>query len=211
MPPKKNLKSSFPPAEPGEFRSDIFKQTPHMKPLPITQFGNPILRNGASVVNVRFLATKQFRELTRAMLFTMRKVGGVGIAAPQVGKSIQLTVVEIKKSKVRPDTRPFPVSVIVNPKITKRSKEIISDWEGCFSLPDVRGLVPRHKSVEVHYYDAYGKRRIKKLTGLQARVFQHEIDHLNGILYVDRIKDMKTLMTLEEFKKRILQKGLKSK
>lgn len=141
----------------------------------------------------------------------MRRVGGVGLAAPQVGESLQLAVIEIKKTPIRPEVLPLAPTVIINPEILTVSREKISDWEGCLSFPNVRGLVPRHKSITVRYYDLSGQRHIVKLNGFQARVFQHEIDHLNGVVYVDRIEDAKSLMTLKEFKRRVLGKGLKSK
>ena len=141
----------------------------------------------------------------------MRRVGGVGLAAPQINRSIQLAVIEIKKSDIRPDVIPLKTTVIINPEITSYSKEENNDWEGCLSFPGVRGLVPRAKAITVKYLDEFGKAYILKLKGFQARVFQHEIDHLNGIVYVNRMEDMRTLMTFDEFKQRILKKDLKSK
>jgi peptide deformylase len=91
--------------------------------------------------------------------------------------------------------------VIVNPKIVWKSKEKSHDWEGCLSLEGVRGLVPRHRKIRVRYTDEKGGRRERAVSGFLARVFQHEIDHLNGALYVDRMNDMKTLMTVGEFRK----------
>ena len=145
------------------------------------------------------------------MFYTMRLVKGVGLAAPQINQPYQFAVIAIKKNKIRPDVMPLSPTVIVNPRITTFSKKRGYDWEGCLSLPGIRGLVPRHESIVVHYINESGKKIKMKLSGFQARVFQHEIDHLNGILYVDRMSDMKTLMTFQEFKKRILGKGLKSK
>lgn len=178
-----------------------------MKILPRTQFGDPILRGKARALP----KGKVSAEFVRSMFYTMRRAGGVGLAAPQVNKPWQLAVIEIKKSKVRPEVVPLKKTVIVNPRITARSREMLKDWEGCLSLPRVRGLVPRHKEVAVAFADQNGKTRTLRLTGFQARVFQHEIDHLNGVLYIDRMQDMKTLITLDEFKKRILKNGLKSK
>ena len=179
-----------------------------MKRLARTQFGDPILRKKAqSIVFVNPFIKKLIKE----MFFTMRRVGGVGLAAPQINQPLQLAVIEIKKNKIRPHVRPLLPTVIINPRIITHSKEVFSDWEGCLSFPNVRGFVPRYKEIEVGYLDEFGKDRILKLDGFQARVFQHEIDHLNGALYVDRMPDMKTLITLGEFKKSILKKGLKSK
>lgn len=178
------------------------------KILPRTKFGNPILRKRAKQI----LPRKVPNQLLRAMFYTMRLVKGVGLAAPQVNKSWRLAVIEIKKSKIRPEIIPLKKTVIINPQITRRSKELLRDWEGCLSLPKIRGLVPRHRDITVRFLDRLGKKQIVKLSGFQARVFQHEIDHLKGILYIDRMENLKTLMTEDEFRKRVIKKkGLKSK
>ena len=107
---------------------------------------------------------------------------------------------------------PLAPTVIINPVIVSHSKEQVVDWEGCLSFPNARGLVPRYKEIAVAYFDRHGKKQTAHVQGFQARVFQHEIDHLNGTVYVDRMKDMKSLMTLGEFKKRVLKRGaLRSK
>ena len=182
-----------------------------MKRLPRTQFGNPILRKKAKKVSPKLLGSRSLKQLVKGMLFTMRRVGGVGLAAPQIGKSLQLAVIEIKKTTTRPEVVPLAPTVVINPEILTASKEKMSDQEGCLSFPNVRGLVPRHKSITVKYLDEFGKKHIVKLHGFQARVFQHEIDHLNGAVYVDRIQDIQSLMTFREFKERVWGKGLKSK
>lgn len=182
-----------------------------MKRIKRIQFGNLILREKARIVSLRRLQQPSLKDLIKRMFFTMRGLG-VGLAAPQVGRPIQLVVVEIKKTKIRPHVRPLGPTVVVNPKITSVSKKIADDWEGCLSFPGVRGMVPRHESITVEYYDRMGAKKRIVLRGFQARVFQHEIDHLNGILYTDRMTDMKTLMTADEFKKRAVKKGgLKSR
>lgn len=182
-----------------------------MKRLPRTQFGNPILKRRAKKVSPIMFGSRSLKQLIEEMFFTMRRVGGVGLAAPQIGKSLQLAVIEIKKTPIRPEVVPLEPTVVINPAILKVSNEKLDDWEGCLSLPNVRGLVPRHKNITVKYFDQSGKKHIVKLDGFQARVFQHEIDHLNGAVYVSRMQDMQNLMTTREFKRRILGKGLKSK
>ncbi len=182
-----------------------------MKRLPRTQFGDPILRRRAKKVIPKMFGSHSLQQLIKEMFFTMRRVGGVGLAAPQIGKSLQLAVIEIKKTPIRPEVVPLASTVVINPEILTVSKEKLNDWEGCLSFPNVRGLVPRYKSITVKYYDQSGKRHAVKLNGFQARVFQHEIDHLNGTVYVDRMLDMQSLMTIREFKQLIGGKGLKSK
>ena len=142
----------------------------------------------------------------------MREVGGVGLAAPQIGLPIQLAVIKIGKTPTRQDLTALPPIVLINPKIERHSKEELQDWEGCLSLPAVRGLVPRYKQIVVSYYDGTGKKQRRVIDKFfQARVFQHEIDHLNGNLYVDRMRDMQSLMTLDEYMKRVPGKAKRKK
>jgi peptide deformylase len=182
-----------------------------MKRLSRTQFGDPILRKKAKKIPQKIFGSHFLKQLIKEMFFTMRRVKGVGLAAPQIGKSLQLAVIEIKKTPVRPEVMPLAPVAIINPEILKASKEKLSDWEGCLSFPNVRGLVSRHKTITVKYFDQSGKKYVLRLEGFQARVFQHEIDHLGGTVYVDKIQNIQSLMTFKEFKKRILGKGLKSK
>jgi len=183
-----------------------------MKRLARSYFGDPVLRTRAKAVSHRDIPTRSFQKLIQAMFFTMRRVGGVGLAAPQIGKSIQLAVIEIKTTVLRPGIVPLSPTVIINPFIVSHSKGQVADWEGCLSFPNARGLVPRYKEIVVAYFDRHGKKQTVRVQGFQARVFQHEIDHLNGAVYVDRMEDMKSFMTLGEFKKRVLKRGaLRSK
>lgn len=139
------------------------------------------------------------------MFYTMKHASGVGLAAPQIGLSIQLAVIQVKPTKFRPNLESLPKTVIINPRVVSYSKDQSADWEGCLSFPGVRGKAVRSNKIKVQYMDEHGKKVRRELSGFSARVFQHEIDHLNGIVYIDRIKDMKTLVALEEFKKRVLK------
>ncbi|GMU74245.1 MAG: peptide deformylase [Candidatus Campbellbacteria bacterium] len=177
--------------------------------LPRTEFGNPVLRKKAKRVSPGFLKTRKFKDLIQRMIYTMRRVGGVGLAAPQIDVSLAIAVMEMHPTPTRPKLPHKGPIVIVNPKITRFSNKKVPDWEGCLSLKGVRGSVPRSESITVSYTNEQGKRITEKASGLWARIFQHEIDHLNGVVYVDRMKDMKTLMTFSEFKKRILKKKKK--
>jgi peptide deformylase len=168
-----------------------------MKTLSRTQFGNPILRAKAKAVPAAFLKTATFKNLTKQMFHTMRNAQGVGLAAPQVGRPIRLAVIELRPLKFR--------RVLVNPKITWHSKNKTLDWEGCLSFPDGRGQVPRWAAIRVEYTNEKREKIREKCAGFIARVFQHEIDHLNGAVYVDRMTDMRTLMTHAEFVKRIVK------
>ena len=190
----------------------ILAPPPNMNLLKLTNFGNPVLQKKAKNVSIKTIRSTSFRNLVKQMFFTMRKVKGVGLAAPQIGRSIMCAVLEVKPSKTRPDAKPLSPTVIINPKITGRSKVLIDDWEGCLSLNGVRGLVPRSESIRVEYVDENSVQQSKTFSGLHARVFQHEIDHLNGNVYVERMNNFRTLMVVDEFNKRVIGKrGLRSR
>lgn len=175
-----------------------------MRVLPRTQFGNPALRKKAKRVPLKEIKSKKFQELVKQMFYTMRRADGVGLAAPQIDKSIQLVVVCIAPTKYRPNLKPPLKTAVINPKIVKHSKETVDDWEGCLSCMAIRGRVPRYTNVTVEYYDGLGEKQRATFKDFHARVFQHEIDHLSGVLYIDRVKDTTSIMTLQEFEKRIL-------
>lgn len=175
-----------------------------MHVLPRTYFGNPILRKEAKNLSHQRIQSKEIRELVRAMFYTMHRVKGIGLAAPQINQSIKLAVLGLRPTKFHPDLDRVDPTVIINPKILRYGKTYDEDWEGCLSFPDARGLVRRPTSIVVEYFNEYGKKITTVVDGYAARVFQHEIDHLLGTVYVDRMDDMTTLMTLAEFEKRVL-------
>ncbi len=172
-----------------------------MKKLEVKEIGNPILRKRAKKASLKFVQSKKGKELIQNMIFTMRKTNGIGLAAPQVGEPIQLVVLEIRPTKMRPKLKKEGPFVVVNPRITSYSKEKVSDWEGCLSFKGYVAKVPRSKSITVSYHDEKGIRIVKKVSDLWARMFQHEIDHLNGFIYVDRVVDTKSYMTRAEYMK----------
>lgn len=169
--------------------------------LPRTEFGNPILRKKARPVPLKLLKTKQFGVLIMEMFRTCRKLG-VGLAAPQIGLPYQLAVLEVPAKDARAKRGGYPATVLINPKIIAHSSEKILGYEGCLSCPGVRGEVPRYKWVKVRYTNLAGKTETVTVRGFSAKVFQHEIDHLQGIVYVDRMKNLKTLITEEEYMRR---------
>jgi peptide deformylase len=176
-----------------------------MKELARTEFGNPILRTVSKKLTKDKINSKKIQNLIRDMRFTLTsKKLGVGLAAPQVGEDIALSVISIHPTKHRPKVAVLEL-VIINPKITKLVGRRTQMWEGCLSggKSGLFAKVPRHNSVELVYLDEKGVRHKKFFNGLPAQVIQHEVDHLNGILFVDRVKDTKTYMTLKEYKKRI--------
>ncbi len=172
--------------------------------FPRTQFGDPILRKKAKRVPLAVVKKSGFPKLIADMFHTMRRADGVGLAAPQIGLPLQLAVIEAgpQRAKSKSQRARNERIVVINPKLLRASKEKSYDWEGCLSLDGVRGKVPRHKTITVRYTDERGVARTRTVSGFLARVFQHEIDHLNGKLYVDRMENMETLSTLGEFRKR---------
>jgi peptide deformylase len=178
------------------------------KTLTLTEFGNPILRKKAKPVPSKFISSPALDELVGDMLQTMHSVDGVGLAAPQIGLDIQLAVIEFDATEARPELRASNRIVLINPRILLRSKKIEEDWEGCLSFGGkrcARGKVPRSTSITVRYTDENGKIVTRKVSGFLARVFQHEIDHLNGKVFVDRMRNMLTLTTYDEFMRRMVK------
>lgn len=163
--------------------------------VPRTHFGNPILRKRAKSVPRSLVGTIALENLIETMFFTMYHAQGIGLAAPQIGESLQLAVIGIEGEEI----------VIMNPKILAYGTKKDNIWEGCLSLPGVRGVVPRPTSIVAQYMDEQGETIKWKVEGFLARVFQHEIDHLNGTVYVDRMEDMKTLFAEDEYMERVVK------
>ena len=175
-----------------------------LRVLPRTQFGNPILREKAQHVSRSRIQSVAMKELIRLMFYTMRRVHGAGLAAPQVGESIQLAVIASIKYPTCSGIVYIPKTVLINPRIIDTSDELVGGWEGCLSFPGVRGLVPRHQSITVEYMNDKGELQTAEHHWFIARVFQHEIDHLMGVAYIDRVPDMQNLITEREFRDRII-------
>lgn len=167
--------------------------------LDIVTLPDPVLRQKSAPVT-RF--DDGLQELIDAMIPTMRQANGVGLAAPQVGSSINLTIIETlpeedEEGNEIEDSR--QLFVVVNPQITWRSRKMVDGIEGCLSIPGYLGEVSRHESIRVKAQDRYGKPVQMRLKGWTARIFQHEIDHLNGVLFIDKLTDPERLWTEEEF------------
>ncbi len=172
-------------------------------------FGNPILRTTVKQLPVEEIKSDEIQKLISDIKYTLQvKKYGIGLAAPQVGKSVALSVIYIRQTKTRPDLpkSEWADQVIINPQITEKSKETKDYWEGCISLTNVFAKVPRHRTIKVKYLDEKAREHQKQFSGLLAHVIQHEVDHLKGILYVDRVKDPSTYISASEYKKRIVKK-----
>lgn len=173
-----------------------------------TWFGNPILRENARRLTKSDIASPEVQTLIADMQHTIAtKRYGVGLAAPQVGQSVALSVVAIKPTPSRPEAEAVDL-VIINPEVVSTSGRRKQMWEGCVSFgggrdfPYARCL--RYPKVRVHYLDKRGTHHEQDFEGLLAHVLQHEIDHLNGVLFVDRIKDLKSFVMVSEYRKRYL-------
>ena len=164
--------------------------------------GHPVLRQLARPVTVEELRSDALRALVADMIDTLRDYGGIGLAAPQVGESIRLALIEIPDGLTRyTTTEPMPLTVFVNPTTEVLDPATAGYWEGCLSIPGLRGYVERPQHVRVRYTDLDGDEHVLELKGFLATVFQHEFDHLDGTLYVDRIKDSRLLAFDQEFER----------
>ena len=165
----------------------------------IIKMGNPILRETARELTKEEILSDEMKKLVKDMWDTMEHAGGIGLAAPQIALPIQLTVIRVPKDSDRyPDASESDEYVIFNPKITYLTEELQGFWEGCLSVPGLRGFVERPKKIRVDYLDINALPKSIELDDFLATVFQHELDHLFGKLYVDRLKDIRSLMYEDE-------------
>ena len=168
--------------------------------LKIARLGNPKIRHGAKLVSLDELQSPDIQKFIQDLVETMRDAHGVGIAAPQVHVSKQVIAVEVSPDNPRyPNQSAVPLTVLVNPKILEHVEETENGWEGCLSVPDLRGQVPRWTRVRVQALDRYGQEVEFDAQGFYARVIQHEVDHLQGQLFLDRLSDLRTLTYLQEY------------
>ncbi len=165
--------------------------------LKVSKLGNPVLRKPSEAIPKEAIRSPKFQQMIADMIETMHECEGVGIAAPQVSLSKQLAVIEAKHD-ARID-RPIPLTVLINPRITAASKTMLEDWEGCLSVNDLRGKVPRAEWVDVEMLNQKGDRVKFRAEGFFARVVQHECDHLAGKVFLDRMPNLATLSHLQEF------------
>jgi peptide deformylase len=168
----------------------------------IVEIGNPVLRERARELGPDELRSEEVQRLIDDMIETMRAADGAGLAANQVAQTLRVAVVEVRPGNPRyPYKPPVPLTVIVNPSIEPLDDEV--EWinEGCLSVPNLRGEVPRHVNIALRYTDREGVQHEEIRRGLTAGTFQHELDHLDGTLFVDRVADPATLTTWEQFER----------
>jgi peptide deformylase len=169
--------------------------------LEIATVGDPVLRERAAEVDVGELHSRRLQRLIDDLIETRRAAGGAGLAAPQVSVPVRIAVVEVDASTRYPYKPLVPLTVIVNPRIEAVSHETISINEGCLSVPDLRGDVKRFLEVRVSYLDRHGQPHETVARGLTAGTFQHEVDHLDGVLFLDRVTDPTSFTTWEQFER----------
>jgi peptide deformylase len=170
-----------------------------MSILKVTRLGHPVLRKITEQVPLQELQSPAMQKFIDDMIETMKEYDGVGLAADQVFESKQVAVLEVADNPRYPNKPAIPLTVLVNPEIMPLSEEMEEDWEGCLSIPDLRGLVPRFKTIRVQALDRNGSALDFVAKDFHARVIQHEFDHLNGKVYLDRMRDLMTLTFLQEF------------
>jgi len=172
-----------------------------MTVLPIVTVGDPVLRERAAEVGAERLATPEVQRLIDDMIETMRDAGGAGLAANQIGELLRIAVIEVDHNPRYPYKPPIPLTIVVNPIIEPIDDEQFENMEGCLSVPNMRGRVPRWVNVRVRYWDRDGNEHDEVRCGLAAGTFQHECDHLDGVVFLDRVIDTRTLTTWEMFER----------
>ena len=165
--------------------------------LEITQLGHPILRKKAKKVSL--VQLPEVQSLVDDMLVTLANAGGLGIAAPQINESLRIIVVASHPTPRYPAAPEMEPTAMINPEILVLSEQMGDGWEGCLSIPGIRAIVPRHRRVSVRYRTRDGAQKEDAFDGFVARIFQHEYDHLNGIVYLDRIIGTRNIVSEKEF------------
>jgi peptide deformylase len=167
----------------------------------ILHVGNPLLRERSREVGREELGSPEVQRLIDDLIDTMRAANGAGIAAPQIGELVRIATIEVSHNPRYPYKPPIPLTVVVNPLVEMLDDELVEINEGCLSVPNMRGNVMRHVNIRVRYWDRDGNEHDEIKRGLTAGTFQHELDHLDGLLFLDRVDDTRTLTTWEQFEK----------
>jgi peptide deformylase len=177
-----------------------------MSILKIARMGHPALRAKARAVHPSEIRTPVIQQLIDDMFETMKEYQGVGLAAPQVHEGLRIFVAGFpprenleEGEEANEDGEDVPLMAVINPEIEIISRDVVEDWEGCLSIPDIRGRVPRARQIVVRGFERSGKKMELRASGFTARVIQHETDHLDGVLFLDRMKTFQSLTFLDEF------------
>ncbi|MFM2070538.1 MAG: hypothetical protein RLZZ623_801 [Actinomycetota bacterium] len=167
----------------------------------IVTVGHPVLRERAREITPDELATPEMQGIIDDLIDTMRHANGAGIAANQIGEPVRVTTIEVNDNPRYPYKPRIPLTVVVNPIIEPLDDEMVDINEGCLSVPNLRGTVSRHVNVRVRWLDRDGTPHDEIKRGLTAGTFQHECDHLDGTLFLDRVTDPTTFTTWEQFER----------
>jgi peptide deformylase len=173
-----------------------------MSILKVAHMGHPVLRARAAAIDPADIKSARIQQLIDDMFETMKEYHGVGLAAPQVHEGLRVFVAGFAPRPGDEDGEEderVPLMALINPEITPLGSDTDEDWEGCLSIPDIRGRVPRAREIDVKAYDRRGRKVSIHARGFTARVIQHETDHLDGVLFMDRMRSLETLTYLEEF------------
>jgi peptide deformylase len=172
--------------------------------LKVARMGHPVLRAVAKPIPPSEITSARIQRLIDDMFETMTEYSGIGLAGPQVHESLRIFVAGLREGDVAAgldDDHEMPFMAVINPEITPAGPATAEDWEGCLSIPDIRGRVVRPAAIEMTAYDRKGKRVRLAASGLPARVIQHETDHLDGVLFFDRMTSFETLAFMDEFRR----------
>jgi len=169
----------------------------------VIQLGNPLLREKS--IPVEDIHAASCQQLVDDLITTVVRTDGVGIAAPQVAENYRLLIVASRPNPRYPHAPKMEPTPMINPEIIAHRGEVVKGWEGCLSVPGIRGLVPRYQTIEIAYNDRHGKLQKLELTDFVARIFQHEYDHLEGIVFLDRVETTYDMMTEAEYQQRIVK------
>lgn len=178
-----------------------FHRDSAMACLNIAQIGDPVLRQVAADVPLEEIGSEAVQTFIDDLIETKRAAQGAGLAATQVSVLWQIFVAEVDRNPRYPYKPNIPLTVLINPKITFLTEERFENFEGCLSVPNLRGVVARCPEIRMEGWDRAGNRVNEVVRGITAGTFQHETDHLNGIIFIDRVQDSKTFCTWEEFAK----------
>lgn len=174
--------------------------------LKVARLGHPVIRTAAKPVELDRIVTSEFQGLLDDMVETMREYSGVGLAAPQVYLPLQIAVLEVAQNPRYPEAPSVALTYLINPVVEFLGEEKVEGWEGCLSIPEMRGIVPRWRRLRVRAVGRQGEPLDIVAEDFHARVIQHETDHLKGEVYIDRMADMRSLAHLPEWQRFIINK-----
>ena len=172
------------------------------KDFNIAQIGHPILRNKTKDIPINEIKSENTKNIIKKMIKTMRMHNGAGLAANQIYEPISICIVEVLDNFRYKHLNTIPLKILINPKvIIKKDSATFNSYEGCLSVPNLRGKVKRYNTINVTYYNMDAKKITEDIKGLESIVYQHEIDHLDGYLFTDKVEDNSTLVTYENYQK----------